>query len=169
MITLLIFVIIGVVIGFRSTRGDEFFLRIMFSFVGALGFLVFGALFLVVSSEFVPDSAKTIVGKHEYYIYNLQDNSQTSGNFSLGCGRVQEKMVYTFYIKGSNGYIPVNLNVSQCAIVETDKTPEVIIRTYEFKNKNLDNWFYADGPDPKYIINVPKGTIVRNYNLDAKY
>lgn len=130
------------------------------------GFLVGCIIALIIGSCF-PDSTKNTTEKHVYWIYNLQDNSKISGNFSLGCGRVDEKMVYTFYINTGGGYVPMNLDVEECLIRERDGSPEITQENYSFKNKELNNWFFMD--DGKYIIYVPKGTIISNYTLDAKY
>jgi len=137
------------------------------------GFLVGGTLGLLIAiiiGSFIPDKYTENVEVPEYKIYNLQDNSNVSGSFFLGSGRVDEKMAYTFYIHTVDGYVPMSLETSTCAIKETDDIkPQMVSVKRKFKNKNFDKWAATTDPTICHIIYVPKGTIVKNYNLDAKY
>lgn len=93
-----------------------------------LGGLFYGVLIGSLSG-FLLSSVLTVIFKPKvitkkeclYYIYSLQDNSNVNGNFTVGCGRINEKTVYSFYIKSDYGYIQESLPSDECAIVEENR------------------------------------------------
>lgn len=157
--------IVGIIIGSKAFSDCfwGFFIGIFF------GFFV-GMIMVLILSATIPESKLNIVEEHYLYIYNIEDNSNTTGNFCLGSGTIKEEMVYSFYVRTKYGYEPQTIPSNQCAIQETNKSPEIIERKYKFKNKKLNDWFIEpELTKPKFIILVPKGTIIRKFNLDSKY
>jgi len=102
------------------------------------------------------------------YLYNLQDDSQVNGKFALGSGRIQEKQYFVFYSKDSHGFKHSKLDVSKCRVQEWDGKPILMRVEREPKNPN----FFTKGlklyPDVQWIFKVPRGTVIRNFNLDLQ-
>ena len=179
MYSLLIFFIIGIVGGayfcYKHYKWDgeiisDFFCS--FFLTGFCGFisLFVWAMFICAVSELIPKSKMDIKESPICNIYNLADNSNVSGHFTLGCGSVNEKMVYTYYVKTNEGFQPSNVETKSTSIREDNsRKPMLVERKYVFKNKNMSNWFFEPIPDIQYVIYVPVGTVTTKYNLDANY
>ncbi len=102
-------------------------------------------------------------------IETLQDNSSVSGNFFLGCGQIEGKMKYVLYYEEKGLYSMMQLDYDKVQIKYSNSKPKVnIIQNYPtdafINNFAID----LDVFDKRYIIEVPKGTIKNNYNLDAQ-
>src|SRR5574344_1763378 len=100
MITVLIFIIIGlilpIIIGLinEDDGGFIFLNSVLYGLIGmCVGFMV--AIIL---------PAKTIKMKEVYVIECLQDNSSTQGSFFLGTGQVNGIFKYAFYYKCEDGF-----------------------------------------------------------------
>lgn len=153
----------GLVIGIRS--GEDFADVIASTLVGAVLGMLLGILVVTVISLSVDYVDK------EYphcYLYNLQDDSQVNGNFTLGSGTIQENQYFVFYSKDSRGFKYSKLRASRCRVQEWDGKPILIRIEREPKNPN----FFTKGltlyPDVEWIFKVPKGTVIRQFNLDLQ-
>ena len=102
-------------------------------------------------------------------IETLQDNNSVSGNFFLGCGQIECKMKYVFYYEENGLYRMMQLDYNLVQIKYSDGKPKVNV-TENYPSKTFINNFAIDldAFDKTYIIEVPKGTIKNNYNLDAQ-
>lgn len=111
-----------------------------------------------------------------YTIVNLVDNSNTKGNFFLGCGSLNSEEYYYYYYKtSSNSYKLNKVEADKCEIIYTDDTPHIdtnvkvadkkasdscLTLPFIVKLKTIDN--------DKYKIYVPKGTITTDFSIDNK-
>lgn len=103
-----------------------------------------------------------------YEIVCLQDNSRINGNFFLGCGSVDGKMKYTLYYKDNNNDIRgEELPFDNVILKYTKDKPKFEISYDVLKKSNYRLWNGLRS-NTKYRIYIPEGTIVNNYNLDAK-
>lgn len=86
-------------------------------------------------------------------IYFLDRGTEVSGSFTLGSGSIEENVVYYFYIETDRGFQLKSLTAGyeEIYLVEDDT---VTPRVNKIKNK---------GEDPYYVIYVPEGTIVRQF------
>lgn len=132
-----------------------------------LFFGVWIGLFLgLITSFSLPTDTKPVVTT--YQIECLQDNNNVSGSFFIGCGSVNSRMKYTYYYDcGDSTYVLEQIDVDRATIKYTNDKPHID----KIKMVQTDNWinlFSNHCSLSKYIIYVPKGSIMNNYNLDAK-
>lgn len=102
-------------------------------------------------------------------IVNLQDNSSVEGrSFFLWSWYINGTMNYIFYYEKDWLYSMMKVEYDKAQIKYTEWKPKVNI-SEQYPTGNHINLFALDIPaDNKYIIEVPKGTIKTNYNLDAQ-
>lgn len=127
----------------------------------------------------------------------LQDNNQVAGTKYVGIGHVQEKMYYCFYEETDQGYkyhklSPENyeIYIKECSenekpyIEETTKINNTVVKkdpsslfwfslVQYFKYKNCKVGDIVDTseeffPERRYTIYVPKGMIVKDYQIDTE-
>lgn len=106
---------------------------------------------------------------HVIKIENLQDNNSVKGNFFLGCGQINGTMKYVCYYEENGYYQMLQIDYDKAKIKYCDSIPKITI--LEIKaTKDKINLFAIDLDlgEKTYIIEVPKGTIKNNYNLDAQ-
>jgi len=115
-------------------------------------------------------SERTMEKHYSYPIECLQDGNKTSGNFFLGCGQVEGRMQYIFYLKTSDSlYQMETLDYNNVKIKYSDGTPTVHVTQRVPTDAGINNFAIDfETYQKSYIIEVPKGTIKNNYNLDAQ-
>ena len=101
-----------------------------------------------------------------HYDYNIElvainNSTQTSGNFFLGCGSIGEDAVFYFYTKSDQGQIKLQDKPAWACVIYEDitdgQTPYV--RLYA-------NWkSYCDG---NAEFHVPPNSVLRTFTLDVK-
>lgn len=165
MITIIIFGIIGFIIGFRSWYKDfghdaECY---WFGFIGAMlsSMLGFGI------SVALP--TQTIKGEPNIKeLVSLQDGQSINGSFFLGCGSIDGKMKYTYYYEIEKDIFKMGQVSYNRALIKYDST--AYLETYTYEQTDVwYNWFSISLGQlrKQYIFHVPEGTIKNNYNLDA--
>jgi len=114
------------------------------------------------------DTCKTQIS-NKYDIKSLNVSTSFSGSFVIGTGTFYSRMFFVTYVKTSHGLhlkkIPYNLSY----IIEYDGPPKL----KELKCKVLLNsmsWLgskkeYSNTRVLRYIIYVPKGTVIEKYKL----
>ncbi|MFA5299625.1 MAG: hypothetical protein WC389_15660 [Lutibacter sp.] len=128
--------------------------------------LVISVIISTVIAFSLPVQTKEVID--EFEIVTLQDNSQTEGNFFLGCGYINGTMKYVFYYKSDKSYKLFMVNYYSAEIIITNKKAfNQQIRTV--KTDALINKFALDFylSENRYVFYVPEGTIKQNYSLDA--
>lgn len=118
--------------------------------------------------------------KVERNIYSLKSNSQISGRFVLGTGKIQEQDYYFFFSKDKNfgGFVKEKILAEETLLVEKDTVPFIVenllvkkeIRKRIFNSDvitydTLSYGFLYEVPSSikyKYILTIPKGTITEN-------
>ena len=165
MITVLIFIIIGIILAIiigliNEDDGGYIFLNSVL--YGLIGMCVWFMVAFIIP-------AKTIKMKEVYVIECLQDNSSTQGSFFLGTGQVDGVFKYAFYYKYEDGFQMKLVNYNDAIVKYSDEKPRVERYFNKPKENELINLFTLDHPDySKYYIYVPKGSIKQNYTLDAQ-
>lgn len=115
-------------------------------------------------------SERTTEKHSSYFIESLQDGTTTNGNFFLGCGQIEGRMQYVFYYKTSDDlYNMGTLDYNKVQIKYTTGKPKINV-TQRVPTDDFINNFAIDFTtySKSYVIEVPKGTIKNNYNLDAQ-
>lgn len=98
-------------------------------------------------------------------IWSLEDNAEIRGSFTLGTGRVNEKPVYTWYYKTQKGFKLGQIDADKCYIEETDTTQPDLIKVTTATKKG---WYQGLVKQEHWVLRVPKGTVVKRFNLDSK-
>tara|TARA_R110000744_G_scaffold378044_1_gene493705 strand:+ start:547 stop:1062 length:516 start_codon:yes stop_codon:yes gene_type:complete len=105
-------------------------------------------------------------------IVSLKDNTSISGNFFLGSGMINGTMRYVYYQKNQDEtYKMWQTEYYRASIRYTNNTPKIVIIDKR-ESKSLWNKFALDPLNNEsyqnYIFEVPKGSIEKDYNLDAQ-
>jgi len=133
-----------------------------FAFIPLFLFLFF-ALNIGIENIF---SKKTEIIKY-LEIASLKNYNQTDSNFFLGCGQIEEKEYYYYYLKtGKNKYIRDKILTSKTAIIENN----YISPRLRWKiNKSKKNWFTSGISDIQsehdYELVVPEGTLITKFEV----
>lgn len=165
MVTIIIFAVIGAVIGVIAVYGDELELAIL----GALFGGIIGFAIGIIIALAIPSKMETVIDT--YYLEALQDNNNVSGSFFLGSGSINGEIKYVFYYETDGGYRMEQLSYDKTLIKYTNETPKVEFYRQEQTDAFINKFSVrvrGCGCDSKNIIYVPKGTIKQNYNLDAQ-
>ena len=127
---------------------------------GVVSFISTAVIFVSVMMLFVPMHKVTYTTK----IVSLQDNSEVEGSFTLGSGYIGESSYFCYYYNHIDGGYALGKEPTRNArIVEWDKKYAIKQYTRE-ENKEWN----TSGSTSGVVFYVPRGTIVRNYNLDAR-
>jgi hypothetical protein len=168
MATIIIFAIIGIIIGVVSTYDGldyflDFVLYLCTAFLGAVAGMAFGLLVALC----LP--AKTEIQMTTYKLESLQDNIGASGSFFLGTGQIEGRMIYVFYYEDDGFYRMGQVDYEMAKVKYSSENPRVEEFTKEIvKGAFINNFAINIADNPEYIIYVPKGTIKQNYSLDAQ-
>lgn len=171
MFTIIILVLVGCFTGVYLTHKSEdwdnidMFFRCFFG--GIMGFFAGVVIALIIPSE--------IKERQSFMpIVSLQDNTNVSGSFFLGCGTIREDFIYVFYTQKDDGsFILTKVKANEAVIKYTDSLPRLVVIEKYCTDALVNNFSiaYHDVKPEKYryhyIIEVPKGTIKNNYVLDA--
>jgi hypothetical protein len=96
--------------------------------------------------------------EYDYSILSLNDGSQISGSFILGSGSINQFPVFVTYQTLKNGgYRLITIRADQAEIREDATQGDCYVH---------EKLWVASGTYS--VIHVPKGTIIRQYNLDGK-
>jgi hypothetical protein len=160
----LVGLIYGIIYGIKIWISCEIILSIAIVLLCACVGAIIGAGISIVIG-LIPKIEYDQISKQE--LIALKDNISINGSFFLGSGNIDGKLKYYFYIKTkSGGFKAQNIEADNVEIFENNKTPCII--KYESKFKNIIwNWI-AFTIKEKAEINIPKGSILRNYKLNLK-
>lgn len=164
MITILIFAAIGLALSIFLTYNGYLNEAIDYILHGFLGIGI-GTIIGLLVALLLP--METRIEEQRLNIESLQDNSGIHGSFFVGCGQVKDVMKYTFYYE-DNGYFTMKqIDVENTRIRYSEGKPNCIIYRERLTESTI-NYFAIDNLDVSYVLEVPKGTIKNNYNLDAQ-
>ncbi len=142
-------------ITFWSERSEDGFI-----FLGVLGSFLLSGFILIIVMCLISTKEVTYTTR----IVSLQDNTRTEGSFALGSGHIEGVTYYCYYYNHiDGGYALGKVKTSNTRIVEWDKDYAIKQCTMD-ENKEWGKGHMVGG----YVFYVPKGTVVRNFNLDAR-
>jgi hypothetical protein len=107
-------------------------------------------------------------------IYSLEDNLSNSGSFILGSGYVNQNLFYYYFIKDdTNKMSLIRAYAANIKILEIDGN--IAYEVYIVNTRRITKRIFARNPyfrlssrtDCNYI-EVPKGTVMKKYNIDLK-
>lgn len=169
----MVFVILGVLIGIKKSVHDCYkdgnrisTDLVMFFCYSILGIIIGGLIGFFVA-WLMPMELST--KKETVEIVALQDNNSVNGSFFLGSGYVDGNMEFILYYECENGFKMMQLSPKHTLIRYSKDKPTLTVN----RLRPTDNWINYFGFDrdvlrETYTINVPEGTILNHYSLDAK-
>lgn len=171
MVTIIIFgVICGLIVMLKSFDDYAGWLENVFN--GLFGFFLGGLLGVVIGfviAILLPMDKYTKT--YSYNIENLQDNNTTGINYRLGTGYIKGEMKYFMYIKDGDVYrlYPVDYDKAVVKYIGVDNVPTIDISEIQGTDSWLNYFSYDfDLGEKNCVINVHKGTIKNDFNLDSK-
>lgn len=136
--------------------------RYYYGLAGLIG-LVLVIVLIVQDNRFVPDEKNYSLEKTLELVV-LQDNvGFQQGRFYLGSGFIGHRLSYVFYYKEGGGFRLDKIFAENTTVYEQERN-DGLIKIYKFKKAGLiqDSWF------TRYEIFIPKGSILQQFQLDAK-
>lgn len=127
---------------------------------------ILGSLLLIVFIQFI-DGKTSKSYKPTINIASLKNDGVVSGNFTLGCGSIEQTEYYFYFYKTINGgYARGKKPVNETIIVEDDsQRPHIEVLNVSFTSRSGLIKKYSDAQENDYKIIVPKGTILNKFQL----
>lgn len=164
MVTIFIISIIGAWIGIHNTYIEDYDDWSDFVFSGFIGGL-FG--FIVGWLVAIALPAETYIRHSSQKLASIRDNNSVNGSFYLGSGQIEGRMKFVFYYEIDGEFRMKQLDYMDVSIRYSDTQPQVIKSEF-CPTKAWINYFAIDMDDDTYTIEIPKGSIRNNYDLDAQ-
>lgn len=160
---------IGLVYSVRRSLKDSRHVFVDNFFCGLFGFM-FGYIAGMLIAFMLPmklEDQKTI-----HSLGALQDNTGVHGSFFLGSGSVDSKQYYSYYSFKNGLYQLEQVEARRSYIRYTNGSPRLVVvkrvadelRDYPINAIAMDLELGRE----TYIFEVPTGSIINNYTLDAK-
>lgn len=140
--------------------------------LGAIGVAVIGICISVVIMMGTCGRGPSTTSVESYPLEALADDNETDGSFIMmlgfGFGQIKETMKYRFYYNDHGDIVMKELDVNKVVIRYKD-TPSYEIETTLTPEKVTD-WCICRGgcSITKHILNIPVGSIVKQFNLDLQ-
>lgn len=157
MYTVLSFCIVGFLLAYFIT--EEIDVAVLIGIISA-------CVGLLVATIVVP--AETTTCKNTLKIVNLQDGNSLNGRFYLGSGYVGSSMKYSFYYEQSDGNYKLMQIDADLTTIKISDTPQITSYVKCYTDSRINDWVIKINYHTYYIIEVPKGSIKENFNLDAQ-
>lgn len=142
--------------------------------VGLLFGSLMGLMFAIAAGMIITKNPERHRGRATA-LENIADgSSEPHGSFFLGSGSVDSQSAYMWYERsGNNSYVQRSADTGKSVVHFIGRGRPRVVRTYEsYSDDGGINLLYVNpGRDSrivKYDFYVPRGTIKRDYTLDAK-
>lgn len=141
---------------------------------GCLGAVLGGvaALILLAFADVSPEKVVEKVWRTEY-IYSLKDAGvDYSGDFVLGTGSISSTWYYAAFVNTDDGYHKETFDQKMTYIKEIAYGKPKVEKYLAVEHRNwLMTWLTGNKIDNaccyhKYILHVPKGTIIKEFRLE---
>ncbi len=138
----------------------------MEAFLGSIFFGFFCSLFVFIAICVPVDIATKPKFESVGYVelVQLSDGSATDGRFGLFSGFLEEQQYYFYYYDNGEGIVNGRVRSNRTVVVEDSESGG---RLEIFKDQVSSKFFIVTIEDPKYILHVPKGTVIRSWKLDG--
>ena len=103
------------------------------------------------------------------YIYNIQDNMVTEGGGGLFHTVIDGEPYYFYYYKVRGGYKLGRIPTYKATIRYSSDHPRLVEAKERYRNEIVWWWKFGNTLKTRYYIDVPEGTIVSDFKLDAKF
>ena len=105
---------------------------------------------------------------HELSLVSLQDNQGLEGRFFLGTGYIESAMKFAFYYESGPESFRLRVIDADDAAIYQDEANRPYALVCEVDTGRWRNWFAPDFRGDVYEMHIPEGSILSNYNLDAR-
>ena len=134
---------------------------------------LFGGLFASILLNFHFDEKDRIPEDRYTTLYSMNDAIGTKGNFFLGSGTINTSPVYTYYWQDGNQFRLAWVDASEAYITYSDNTPTLVHHGSKQRYSNWlsigeDDWRVDVYNSDPYEFQIPKGSILQQYSLDAQ-
>lgn len=100
------------------------------------------------------------------HIVSIQDDTAINARFSLGSGYIDEELQYYFYRVVGDSYRSGHVSQDNTYIHETNDVMPSVLSCHRILRAN---WWHWDRLGHwRYDIYVPPGTIIKEFNLNAR-
>lgn len=124
-------------------------------------------LFGIIKTIEVSEQPEMSIVEKSYNIYSLKSDLGVEGAFVLGCGSVESEIYYIVLMKNEIGYYQKTFKGNIYIVETNDHAPRIDYMNYYRVNKYMSLMFNfnTDSTADNYIIYVPIGTIIINYEI----
>lgn len=137
---------------------EIWYLFILISFIGAL-FATMGL------SELDRKEGESYY-QECYKISSLRSQEKISGNFTLGCGNIEQQEYYYFFYQNENGYFSRDKTKTENTVIEENNSEkprlDIVMNKIESRS-GLMEW--NDEETQWYRLVVPEGTVVDKFEV----
>ena len=101
-------------------------------------------------------------------IYSLRTTELVSGNFTLGCGQINNETYYIYYTQNGDGSYSINkVEAEDCKIFMDRQSGGTLVRVYkQIDNLELsEHWGFEK---EKYVgteLHLPYGSLIQDYSV----
>jgi len=102
-------------------------------------------------------------------LYALQDNIGVSSTSFLGVGSVENRTFFVYLVAGEYGYEIKKMYADNGYVsVRENNSREAYLIIRKFRLNGIAKWFLWPAREPRYIFEVPKGSITNVYSIDLR-
>jgi len=169
MIPVILGFVLGIIFGRKLIKnvgiGDvvSVIMTLIAGFIGAgIGIIIAIGIGVFLPSEYVLDNQIEIVA--------LKDNRSIEGDFFLGCGSINSEFYYFFYKKEKDGSLTFDkIAANSHTKIYEEERKDGMIEIFEKRFIKESHYIFGVPFDsPKCKIHVPKGSVLRQFELDLK-
>lgn len=162
-VTVIVFAIISGIYEYRNGYFRSVSSVFGNSILGGMFGVPIGMIIALIVPQEISEKTET------YLLENLNDLTSIQGSFFLGTGSVDGSMRFVYYYKDGGSYKLNQVDYKDSEVIYKEDLPKVeIVEQYLDYQKGYNKWTLALGLKTRYVFQVPKGSITRNYKLDAQ-
>lgn len=160
-------VLVGMIIGIIWSKHDYYTTPGGGAFLGAAA----GATVALLSIALIVLPYTITIGQQphsqEFELVSAQDSTGVKGSFVWGSGSIGSSLTLNYYVRNGDAKSPRSTYGHPTNIFEVQEGPYRVVEHY---TACTDSWLclYNDTDNWSYDLYVPPGSVVNDFNLDAK-
>jgi hypothetical protein len=97
-------------------------------------------------------------------LLQVSDGSAINGRIGLFSGFINEEQYYFYYYDNGEGIVNGRVPADRTIVKEDSEVGGYLD---VFKDVSGNDWVPTEQEEPKYVLHVPKGTVIRSWELDG--
>jgi len=168
MIYLIITIIIAIILLIQAWMDEGFLCGFgVFCLSSFIGVLISILLSFIIGLFFLSHNVGEITSVKN--IISLKDNIDIEGRGGFLRGTTIENELYYYYmVETENGYTFEKINADNTYIKYSDNNFRIETKSYLTFDNPVLYWFATPVKAPEYIIYIPEGSIVYDYEIDLE-